>query len=537
MAIAERHLAARLNTSDFAVMDHKTVVFASDGDMMEGVQSEAASLAGQLGLGHLIVLYDANRITIDGPTDLAFDVETVGRRYEAYGWRVEPVDGHDRAALARAFENAWDDAAVPRLIVARTHIAYGAPTKQDTAAAHGAPLGADEVRQVKEAMGWSLEPFHLPEEVRAAWLSLGRAHRDTRLAWERGFAEYGKRHPERGALWESLNDPRPRVPAEGRPSFAAGSKASTRKASLKALEWLKPRVPALLGGSADLTPSNLTQIGEDAPFSRENPAGRYFHFGVREHAMAAAMNGMALHGGLRPYGGTFLIFSDYMRPALRLSCLMQARAIYVFTHDSIFLGEDGPTHQPIAALPALRALPHLTVIRPSDPEETVEAWETALVRPGPVALILTRQDVPVLDRAALGTKDGLERGAYVLWEPAGGAVEAIAFATGSEVAPTLEAARTLHGEGRRVRVVAVPSWELFLEQDAAYRRKVLAPEVSRRMAVEAASPLGWERFVGTDGTIVGMRGFGASAPWNVLAEQFGFTAGALAETMRRLLAG
>jgi transketolase len=366
--------------------------------------------------------------------------------------------------------------------------------------------------------------------VRERFAELGRRNVETRREWETRFADWERAHPEGAALWTALHHPAPPGPA-GRPTFDPQKKVATRAASHKALEWLVPRVPALVGGSADLTPSNLTQAGEEGTFSAANPAGRYLHFGIREHAMAAALNGMALHGGVLPYGGTFLIFSDYLRPALRLSALMGTHVIYVFTHDSIFLGEDGPTHQPIAALPALRAIPGLVVIRPSDPEETVRAWEIALARRGPVALSLTRQGVPPLARPASGA--GLERGAYVLREAED--PELIAFATGSEVHITLEAARTLAGEGARVRVVAVPSWEIFAEQDAAYREQVLAPGVRNRMAVEAASPFGWERFVGLDGEVVGLDRFGASAPAGVLAEKLGFTAGAVADVMRRRL--
>jgi transketolase len=531
MAIAERHLAARFNSPEFKVMDHRTVVIASDGDMMEGVQSEAASLAGHLGLGKLTVVYDDNHITIDGNTALAFRGEDVGARYAAYGWHIAHVDGHDREAIGAALQAADVETERPSLIVARTHIALGAPTKQDTAEAHGSPLGAEEAKRARAAYGWTDEPFVLPESIRDHFLEMGRAHIETRQAWEEGFAAWREHHPDRAATWEAVHHPRLPAPEAGRPVFQAGTAMATRKASLKALEWLKPRVPALIGGSADLTPSNLTMVGEEASFSRENPEGRYVHFGVREHAMAAIMNGLALHG-LRPYGGTFLIFSDYLRPALRLSALMQTPVIYVFTHDSIFLGEDGPTHQPIAALAALRAIPHLTVLRPADAAETVLAWEVALGRRGPVVLCLTRQDVPVLDHAGDPGSGDLRRGAYVLFGD--DAADVIAFATGSEVSVTLEAARLVLTEGVRVRVVAVPSWELFFEQDRAYQRRVLAPEIGKRIAVEAASPFGWERFVGLEGEVIGIPRFGASAPWKVLQKEFGFTPDAIAGALRRL---
>jgi transketolase len=533
MAIAERHLAARLNTPGFNVIDHRTVVIASDGDMMEGVQAEAASVAGHLGLGKLIVIYDDNRITIDGSTSLAFSTEDVAARYAAYGWHVTHVDGHDRKSVHEALLAADAESERPSLIVARTHIAIGAPTKQDTAEAHGSPLGAEEVKRVREAYGWHEEPFVIPEAIHDHFLEMGRAHFERRKTWEETFANWKQRFPERAAIWDAIVRPAPPSTDEGRPSWKPGTMVPTRKASHKALEWLKPRVPSMLGGSADLTPSNLTETGEDASFSKDNPAGRYFHFGVREHAMAAIMNGLAL-SGLRPYGGTFLIFSDYLRPSLRLASIMQTPVVYVFTHDSIFLGEDGPTHQPIAALAALRAIPGMTVIRPADAPETLRAWEVALERGGPVALCLTRQDVPVLDHDAPEVEDDLRRGAYILFG-GGGPADLIAFATGSEVWVTLEAARAVAKDGLKTRVVAVPSWELFFEQDADYQRRILAPEITARLAVEAASPFGWERFVGMNGVIHGINRFGASAPWKVLQKEFGFTPDAIADMMRRLV--
>ncbi len=536
MAAAEAHLAARLNAGDLKVVDHHTWVLASDGDLMEGVQSEAASLAGQMGLGKLVVVYDDNHITIDGDTALAFDTEDKGKRYQAYGWHVQHVNGHDRPAVARALEAAAAETARPSLIVARTHIAVGAPTKQDTSDAHGSPLGEEEIRKTKELYGFDPDRhFQVDEDVRAHFREAGRRHVPTREAWEVTFRAWRKKYPERGDLWDRLHDPRLPEDAEERPEFETGKGVATRSASGKCLGWLKPRIPALVGGSADLEPSNKTMNDGDLAFSAGHPEGRYFHFGVREHGMAAIMNGMAVHGGLLPFGGTFLIFSDYLRPSLRLAALMRAHVIYVFTHDSVFLGEDGPTHQPIAQLPALRAIPHLTVLRPADARETVAAWEVAIGRKGPVALSLTRQNVPVLDYSALGADPaGVHRGAYVIRDCEGDP-ELIAFATGSEVHVTVEAARSLEGEGARVRVVSVPSWEIFFEQDEAYRTRILAPEVRQRMAVEAAAPFGWERFTGLDGEIVGIRRFGASAPWERIQEEFGFTPEAIAGVMRRRL--
>jgi transketolase len=532
MAMAERRLAARLNDRDRKLIGHFTYVIASDGDMMEGVQAEAASLAGHLGLGKLLVLYDDNRITIDGTTDLAFS-EDVGKRYAACGWHVQAADGHDRPAVAAALAAARKESDRPSLIAVRTHIALGSPNKQDSASSHGSPLGPEEVARTKAAYGWPAEPaFFVPEDVREHFRDLGRRGRPEREAWEAAFTRFRNEDAEGAALWDALHAPTLPPPDADRPRFEVGDSVATRSASHTALSWLVPRMPALVGGSADLTPSNLTQAGDAPAASRTNPGGQYVHYGIREHAMAAAMNGMARHGGVLPYGGTFLVFSDYMRPAMRLAALMNTHVIYVFTHDSIFLGEDGPTHQPIACLAALRALPNMTVIRPADADETLLAWEVAVQRKSPVAFSLTRQKVPVLDRSRC--EGDLRNGAYTLFEPP---IDPglIAFATGSEVAPTLEAARRLAADGAGVRVVAVPSWELFAEQDADYRERVLAPAITNRMAVEAASPLGWERFVGTDGEIVAMDRFGASAPWTVLQETFGFTADAVEAVMRRRL--
>jgi transketolase len=393
----------------------------------------------------------------------------------------------------------------------------------------------DEVAATKQALGWPVEPaFLVPDDVRERYAALGsRAHAE-RLAWERSFAVFCEKHPDRAATWNAMHAATPNLDPAGRPVFAPGKSVATRAASGKALAWLSPQVPGLWGGSADLAPSNQTLIDGESAFSRDTPAGRNLHFGVREHGMAAIMNGMALYGGLVPYGGTFLIFCDYLRPSLRLAALMGLRVIYVFTHDSIFLGEDGPTHQPIAQLAAMRAIPGMTVIRPCDAEETVQAWEAALHRSGPTALVLTRQGLPALDRAGLGIGEDVHRGAYVVIESPR-APELVAFATGSELAPTMEAAQRLNAAGGSVRVAAVPSWELFAEQDAAYREHVLAPTVTRRMAVEAATPFGWERFTGLNGTIVGMRRFGASAPAPVLAEKFGFTPDAIETAMRETL--
>jgi len=547
MAIAEAHLAAHFNRDGFPLFDHRTWVIASDGDLMEGVASEAASLAGHLALGKLNVLYDGNHITIDGSTSLAF-TEDVGRRFEAYGWHVQHVDsGEDLEALDRAMTAMAEETGRPSLTVVRTHIGYGSPHKQDTADAHGAPLGADEVKATKEAMGWPLEPtFRVPEEAREAFAPLRERGAAMSRAWDDLLERYAAEHPAAaaelrrrlaGELPDGWRDALPTFPEED-------GKMATRKASGKVLNALAAVVPELLGGSADLTGSNKTNLDGEAAFSPEDRSGRYFHFGVREHAMAAAMNGMALSGLLRPFGGTFLIFSDYCRPSIRLAALMGLPVTYVFSHDSIFLGEDGPTHQPISQLASLRSIPHLTVLRPCDVHETAAAWAAALAnQTGPTALVLTRQGLPTLPGTAERAADGVARGGYVVAEaPDAGdggpeTPDAIVLATGSEVHLATGARAALAEKGIRVRVVSMPAPELFAAQPAAYRESVLPPAVTRRLAVEAASPFGWHRFVGPEGAIHGIDGFGASAPAGDLATEYGFTVDAVTAAVERLLAG
>ena len=526
MAIAERFLAERFNRPGYPVVDHFTYAIVSDGDLMEGVASEAASLAGHLGLGKLIYLYDDNKISIDGPTDLTF-TEDVALRFRAYGWQVLEVDGHDRAAVAQALEEARSDLEHPSLIVCRTHIAYGSPNKQDTAASHGAPLGEDEVRRTKEVLGWPLEPpFYVPPEVYRFFQERSIAWQAMESEWQTLLAGYRQDHPE---LAQQLEAAWRGKLAEGweadLPTFAPGQTLATRAASGKVLNALAPRLPLLLGGSADLSGSNQTYLKGYPPLRRGDFSGRNLHFGVREHAMGAILNGMALHGGLIPYGGTFLVFSDYMRPSIRMAALMELPVIYVFTHDSVFVGEDGPTHQPVEHLAALRAIPHLTVIRPADAAEVAEAWRVALRRRnGPTALVLTRQKVPVLDRADLAPASELARGAYVLAPEEGERPDLILIASGSEVHLALGAQELLARQGVDVRVVSMPSWELFEEQPQTYREAVLPPSVPLRVAVEAATPQGWERYVGPFGIVIGLSRFGASAPAGVIAEKLGFTA-------------
>ena len=545
MAIAERELAARYNKPGFPVVDHQTYAICSDGDMMEGVSHESASLAGHLRLGKLIYLYDANQISIDGSTDLAF-TEDVGKRFEAYQWHVQHVaDGNELEKIAAAIEAAKADPR-PSLIVLRTHIGYGAPTRQDTALAHGQALGADEVRGAKIRLGWDPDKtFYVPDEALEHWRQAGPKGAEAEAAWKELSARYKAEYPDlasefervlAGKLPEGWDADLPVVGVDKR-------SVSTRAASNMAINALAPRVPELIGGSADLTGSNLTEIkgggvlGPDA-------SGRNIHYGVREHAMAAAMNGMALHGGIRPFGGTFLIFSDYMRPAVRLAALMKAPTIFVWSHDSIGQGEDGPTHQPVEHLASLRAMPNLMLIRPADANEAMEAWRIALGQhERPVGLVLTRQNVPVLDRSVLAPASGLAKGAYTLFEPPasnGGSPDPdlIIIATGSEVSISVEAAQRLAGEGPfpiRARVVSMPSWDLFAAQPTSYRDEVLPPAVRARLSVESASSFGWERWIGEDGASISLDHFGASAPGAKAMAEFGFTADNVVEHARSLV--
>jgi transketolase len=535
MAIAEAHLAARYNRPGHRVVDHKTYVIASDGDLMEGVASEAASLAGHLGLGKLIVLYDDNHITIEGGTGLSFS-EDVLARFKAYGWRVQRVpDGNDVSAIARALRKAEKAADRPSLIAVRTVIAWGSPNKQGTAESHGAPLGEDEVRSTKRNLGWPEDGHFLvpPEALDLFRKAVGRGRRAHRK-WKEAFSLYAKEYPESAAeLRHRLEGKLPPGWEQALPDLAAEGPMATRVASGKCIAALAKALPQLMGGSADLAPSNNTLIKGEGSFTRADRLDRNLHFGVREHAMGAVLNGLALHGGFLPYGGTFLIFSDYLRPAIRLAALQGLKVVYVFTHDSIGLGEDGPTHQPIEQLPSLRAMPGLTVLRPADAVETTQCWKLALTLPGPVALILSRQNLVPLPRE--GAPAGVERGAYVL-DPGGPAPRGVILASGSEVALALGARELLAKKGVPVRVVNVVSFEVFDAQDAAYRESVLPHDLPNRLAVEAASPFGWERYVGRCGRVVGMTRFGASAPAKVLFEKFGFTAGNVARQMEELIA-
>jgi transketolase len=506
---------------------------------MEGVASEAASIAGHLRLGKLTVVYDDNHITIDGDTALTFS-EDVSRRFEAYGWHVLRLpDGNDLTALASAFESAQAETARPTLVVLRTVIADPAPTKRNSADAHGAPLGADEVRRTKEIMGWPLEPrFFVPDDALVHWRAAITRGAELEGSWQQRYKSFAAGHPElatefqrwiSGELPEGWERELPIVTPD------SGSLA-TRQASGLALQAIASAVPNLVGGSADLGSSTGTTLKQGGVFGPAS-SGRTFHWGVREHGMAACLNGIAAHGGLRPFGSTFLVFSDYMKPAIRLAAIMRLPVIYIGTHDSIGLGEDGPTHQPVEHLAMLRAIPNLVTLRPADATETIEAWRVAMQRrDGPTMLVLSRQKLPVLDRKRLGAAEGVGRGAYVLLDPPGSEpVEAILIATGSEVGVALEAARQLKAGGVRTRVVSMPSWELFAAQSEAYRDQVLPPAVRARVAIEAAGPMGWSRWTTDDGVMLGMDGFGASAPGDRLYEEFKLTPAHIVSTIERLL--
>ncbi|MEF8817752.1 MAG: transketolase [Salinibacter sp.] len=543
MAVAERLLADEFNEEGFPLFDHYTYAICSDGDLMEGISQEAASLAGHLGLGKLIYFFDDNQITIDGSTDLAF-TEDVAGRFEAYGWHVAHVeDANDLSAVDAAIEEAKAAPEKPSLIRVQSHIGYGSPNKQDTAAAHGAPLGEEEVRLAKEALGWPTEEtFYVPDAVydhmRAAKAEGQKAQRE----WEGLRADYEEAHPEQAARLERWMD---RGLPEGweetlptfEPTAETGEEMATRKASGLTLEELAPAVGYLIGGSADLTGSNKTDVEGRADFQKDRPGGRYLRFGVREHAMAGVSNGMALHGGIQPYAGTFLIFSDYLRPSLRLSALMEQPVVYVFTHDSIGLGEDGPTHQPVEHLMALRAIPGLALLRPADANEAAQAWGAAVQRTdGPTALVLTRQTLPTFDRTGLAAAEGLHRGAYILRET-NGQPDAVLMGTGSEVQHALRAAEALESEGIEAQVVSMPSWALFEAQSEAYRHTVLPPSVEARVSIEAGVTQGWERYVGTSGTAIGVDRFGASAPGERVMEEYGLTAERVAAAARTLVEG
>jgi len=526
MAIAAKHLAALFNQPGHEIIDHYIYAIVTDGDLMEGVSSEAASLAGHLKLGRLIYIYDDNRISIDGSTELAF-TEDRAKRFEAYGWHVQRVaDGNDIEAIDQAVQAARQDPR-PSIIIARTHIGYGLPTRQDTPKAHGEPPGEEELAGAKEKLGWPLEPrFLIPDDVLAHFREAIRRGEQLEAEWRARFNAYWQAFPQKATeLERRLAGKLPEGWDAGLPVFPADRKGmGTRIASGKSLNAIAARLPELIGGSADLAPSNKTWLDGSPDFQAATPSGRNFHFGVREHAMGAIVNGMALHGGVIPYGATFLVFSDYMRPAIRLSALSHIPSIWVFTHDSIGVGEDGPTHQPVEHLAALRAIPNLVTIRPGDANEVVSAWKYAIERrDGPTLLVFSRQNAPTLDRSIYAPASGLTRGAYVLADLGDGDPEMILMASGTEVGLIVAAGARLASEGVNLRLVSFPSWELFKAQDASYRQQVLPASIKHRLAVEAGVSLGWERWTGDQGRIIAVDRFGASAPYQVVYEQYGLT--------------
>ncbi len=525
MALAERHMAARFGKS---LVDHRTWVIASDGDLMEGISHEAASLAGHLGLSKLTVLFDDNHISIDGDTSLACS-DDVLKRFAAYGWATKRVDGHDPTQVAAAISFAMRSKK-PTLIACNTIIGLGAPKKAGTAGVHGSPLGAEEAAGAKAALGWTSPPFTVPDDVTERWHAAGSRGASARRSWLKRLARHSQRADFERAMAGKLPDNWHEAVAALKQDIAdTRPKIATRASSQKALEALVPATPELVGGSADLTGSNLTLVKGMGIISPNNYGGRYIHYGIREHAMGAAANGMALHGGIIPYTGTFFVFTDYMRPAIRLGALMRQRVIHVMTHDSIGLGEDGPTHQPIEHLASLRAMPNVHVFRPADTLETAECWELAIRRAdGPSVLVLTRQNLPALRSDVAENRSA--RGGYVLAE-ADGPRQATVLATGSEVEIAMRAREMLAGEGIGVAVVSMPCWELFEQQDASYRAEVLGG--APRVAIEAAGPFGWDRWLGADGTFIGMQGYGASAKAEDLYKHFGITAEAVVAAVRK----
>ena len=529
MALAERFLAERFNRPGHHIVDHFTYGIISDGDLMEGISHEAASLAGHLGLGKLIYFYDDNHISIEGDTDIAFTENRTGR-FVAYGWHVQRVDdGNDLEALEQALYEARKETRRPSLIAVRTHIGYGSPNKQGTAGVHGEPLGPEEIKLTKNNLKWPREPsFLVPDEVSTHFRQAVDAGRKLQESWQAAVEAYRENFKEPAAEWDRwMKDQLPDGWENIIPVFEPDEKGlATRVASGTVLNAVAPTIANLIGGSADLAPSTKTLLSGEADYQATNYAGRNLRFGVREHAMGGIINGMALHRGLIPYGATFLVFSDYMRPAIRLAALTKLKVIYVFTHDSVGVGEDGPTHQPIEHLASLRAMPNLTVIRPCDANETAEAWRIAISHQGgPVALALSRQNLPTLDRRSnYASAKGLHKGAYILSEATDHKPDVVLIASGSEVHIALEAAAKIQTKGPAVQVVSMPSWELFEAQPAEYKHRVLPPEIKVKIAVEAGSALGWHRYVGESGHIMALDHFGASAPSKILYEKFGLTA-------------
>ncbi|MBP1932571.1 transketolase [Ammoniphilus resinae] len=527
MAMAEAHLAATYNKEGHDIINHYTYAICGDGDLMEGVSAEAASMAGHMGLGKLIVLYDSNNISLDGDLNQAF-TEIVAQRFESYGWQYLRVeDGNDISSIGEAIAKAQQDQEHPTLIEVRTVIGYGSPNKAGKSAAHGSPLGKDEVELTKKSYGWDHEPFFVPEEVKDYFAALKAESEKKNAAWDEKLAAYKKAFPELGQqLEQAIHGELPAGWDKDLPVYQPDApKMATRESSGIALNAIAKNLPTLFGGSADLASSNNTNLKGYDVFHQPNYAGRNIWFGVREFAMGAAMNGMSLHGGVRPFGGTFFVFSDYLRPAIRLAALMGQPVIYVFTHDSIAVGEDGPTHEPVEQLPSLRTMPNLIVMRPADTNETMEAYRYALSqKESPVAMILTRQKLPTLEGSATKAREGIAKGAYVLADPANGEKpQVLLLATGSEVSLAVESQGALSEKGISARVVSMPSWELFEKQSQEYKDSVIPPEIKARVAMEMAQPLGWERYTGDQGAIIGINEFGASAPGDRVIKEYGFT--------------
>ncbi len=537
-AIGQKYLAGRYNKPGHHIFDYKIFAICSDGDLMEGVTSEAASLAAQLELGNMIYLYDDNHISIEGDTDITF-TEDVSARFEAYGWHVQVVeDGNDIEALKNAVHNAKIEIRMPSLIKVRTHIAYGSPNKVDTAGAHGSPLGEKEVRLVKEGMGFDPDQsFVVPKEVSDYYLECGKKGTAKEQKWNEAYEAYKKEFPELAAEFELLSSGQlPEGWKDTIPVFKAEEgKIATRKASGKVLNAIAPALPGLIGGSADLSPSTDTNLDKYESFTAEDRTGRNFHFGIREHAMGSALNGMALTKGIIPYGATFLIFSEYMRPPIRLAAIMKIKPIFIYTHDSIGLGEDGTTHQPVEQLISLRAIPNITLIRPADANETAQAWRVAIEHVGgPVVLVLTRQGLQTIDQEKYGKAENVEKGAYILSDVENPAL--LLIATGSEVELVMKAQAKLKEEGIAARVISMPSWELFEKQDANYKESVFPKNLKKRIAVEMASTLGWHKYVTDEGEVIGMTTFGESAPAEELYKVFGFTVENVVEKAKALIA-
>ncbi len=529
MAMAEKYLSSRFNTTGNKIVDHYTYAIVSDGDLMEGVSHEAASLAGHLKLGKLIYLYDSNRITIEGTTDLAF-TENAKMRFEAYGWHVQEIDGHNHEQIAEAITNAQNEADKPSLVICKTHIGFGSPNKQDTPDSHGSPLGNDEIKLTKAAYNWpSDEPFHIPEEALNEFRKAISKGEESETEWNNTLNDFKKADPEEAQEFKRwINRELPNI-EEFLPVFPVSEKGeASRNASGKVIQALKDAIPNLFGGSADLSGSNKTDIDDGKSFVVESNTGRVVHYGVREHGMAAAINGINLHGGLIPYGGTFFVFTDYMRPAIRLAALMGVPSIFVMTHDSIGLGEDGPTHQPVEHLASLRAMPNVLILRPGDANEVAYSWKAAIENTeGPTLLVLTRQNMPTYERNEDNAAAMVQKGAYIFRDSEKETPDAILIGTGSELSLAVQAQETLKAKGIDARVVSMPSWELFEKQSDEYKENVLPKAVKNRVSVEAGSTFGWRRYVGNDGASIGIDSFGDSAPFEVLYEHFGITADAV----------